>query len=143
MNATQIASILNLPPDRIGGTRGDSLTYNTVEQSTLQVIEALRPWLVRLETAFFGILPQNRYCRFNSDALLKTDLKTRTEIYHTQREMGLRSVDEIRDLEDLEPLPGGAGNEFIPLEVMAYWSSSALTMAMTKADLMSKYGGRL
>src|SRR5580765_1367698 len=124
MNATQIASILNLPPDRIGGTRGDSLTYNTVEQSTLQVIEALRPWLVRLETAFFGILPQNRYCRFNSDALLKTDLKTRTEIYHTQREMGLRSVDEIRDLEDLEPLPGGAGNEFIPLEVMVAMARS-------------------
>jgi HK97 family phage portal protein len=124
MNATQIASILNLPPDRIGGTRGDSLTYNTVEQSTLQVIEALRPWLVRLETAFFGLLPQNRYCRFNSDALLKTDLKTRTEIYHTQREMGMRSVDEIRDLEDLEPLPGGAGNEFIPLEVMVAMARS-------------------
>jgi HK97 family phage portal protein len=124
MNATQIASILNLPPDRIGGTRGDSLTYNTVEQSTLQVIEALRPWLVRLETAFFQLLPQNRYCRFNSDALLKTDLKTRTEIYHAQREMGLRSVDEIRDLEDLEPLPGGAGNEFIPLEVMVAMARS-------------------
>ena len=77
MNATQIASVLNLPPDRIGGTRGDSLTYNTVEQSTLQVIEALRPWLVRLETAFFNLLPTNRYCRFNSDAMLKTDLKTR------------------------------------------------------------------
>jgi HK97 family phage portal protein len=124
MNATQIASVLNLPPDRIGGTRGDSLTYNTVEQSTLQVIEALRPWLVRLETAFFGLLPQNRYARFNSDALLKTDLKTRTEIYSTQRNMGMRSVDEIRDLEDLEPLPGGAGNEFIPLEVMVAMARS-------------------
>lgn len=118
MNATQIASVLGLPPDRIGGTRGDSLTYNTVEQSTLQVIEALRPWLVRLETAFFDLLPANRYCRFNSDALLKTDLKTRTEIYSLQRHMGMRSVDEIRDLEDLEPIPGGGGNEFIPLDVM-------------------------
>jgi HK97 family phage portal protein len=124
MNATQIASVLGLPPDRIGGTRGDSLTYNTVEQSTLQVIEALRPWLVRLETAFFDILPQNRYCRFNSDALLKTDLKTRTEIYKLQRDMGMRNVDEIRDLEDLEPLAGGAGNENIPLEVMVAMSRS-------------------
>jgi len=124
MNATQIASVLNLPPDRIGGTRGDSLTYNTVEQSTLQVIEALRPWLVRLETAFFQLLPSNRYCRFNSDALLKTDLKTRTDIYQIQRNMGLRSIDEMRDQEDLEPLPGGAGNENIPLEVMVAMARS-------------------
>jgi HK97 family phage portal protein len=124
MNATMVASVLGLPPDRIGGTRGDSLTYNTVEQSTLQVIEALRPWLVRLETAFFQLLPANRYCRFNSDALLKTDLKTRTEIYQMQRSIGMLSVDEIRDKEDMEPLPGGAGNEFIPLDVMVAMARS-------------------
>jgi hypothetical protein len=124
MNATQIASVLGLPPDRIGGTRGDSLTYSTVEQSTLQVIESLRPWLVRLEHAFFQILPANRYVRFDSDALLKTDLKTRTEIYAQQRAIGLRTTDELRDLEDLEPLPGKAGGENIPLEVMVAMSRS-------------------
>jgi HK97 family phage portal protein len=124
MNATQIAAVFGLPPDRVGGTKGDSLTYSTVEQSTLQVIEALRPWLVRLETAFFDLLPANRYVRFDSDALLKTDLKTRTDIYNIQRNMGLRTTDEIRDLEDLEPLPGAAGGETIPLEVMVAMSRS-------------------
>jgi HK97 family phage portal protein len=131
MNATQVASVLGLPPDRIGGTRGDSLTYNTVEQSTLQVIEALRPWLVRLETAFFELLPQNRYCRFNSDALLKTDLKTRTEIYQIQRSIGLRSIDEMRDQEDLEPLPGGQGSENIPLDVMVAMARSIRAIPKT------------
>lgn len=124
MNATQIASVLHLPPDRIGGSRGDSMTYSTVEQGALQVIEALRPWLVRLETAFFDILPANRYCRFDSDALLKTDTKTRTEIYYSQRKMGLRTTDELRDLEDLEPLPGKAGGENIPLDVMVAMARS-------------------
>ena len=124
MNATQIASVLGLPPDRIGGTRGDSLTYSTVEQGTLQVIEALRPWLVRLETAFFELTPQNRYVRFNSDALLKTDLKTRTDIYKAQRDMGMRSIDELRDMEDMEPLPSDQGNENIPLEVMVAMARS-------------------
>jgi HK97 family phage portal protein len=118
MNAGQIAAILGLPADRIGGTKGDSLTYTNAEQSTLQVIEALRPWLVRLETAFFDLLPANRYARFNADALLKTDLKTRTDIYVAQRNIGLRTVDELRDQEDLEPLGGGNGGESIPLEVM-------------------------
>jgi hypothetical protein len=118
MNATHMASVYGLPPDRVGGTRGDSLTYSTQEQGTLQIIESLRPWMVRLEYAFFALFPKNRYVRFDSDALLKTDLKTRTDIYQVQRNIGLRTVDELRDLEDLEPLPGGVGNESIPLEVV-------------------------
>lgn len=99
-------------------------TGNTVEQSTLQVIEALRPWMVRLETAFFDLLPANRYVRFNADALLKTDLKTRTEIYMQQRAMGLLTIDEIRDQEDKAPYPNSAGDEKIPLEVMVAMSRS-------------------
>lgn len=145
MNATQFAAIYGLPPDRVGGRRGDSLTYNTVEQSTLQVIESLRPWLVRLESAFFGLLPQNRFCRFNSDALLKTDLKTRTEIYAQQRSFGMRTVDEIRDLDDLEPLPGKAGGETIPQDVMVAMSrsirgipKSMISEIILEVDLITK-----
>jgi len=124
MNATQMAAVYGLPPDRVGGKRGDSLTYNTVEQSTLQVIEALRPWIVRLENAFFDLIPANRYVRFNADALLKTDLKTRTEIYMQQRAMGMLTIDEIRDQEDRPPYPESTGDEKIPLEVMVAMSRS-------------------
>lgn len=131
MNATQLAAIYGLPPDRVGGKRGDSLTYNTVEQSTLQVIDALRPWLVRLETAFFAILPQNRYVRFNADALLKTDLKTRTEIYAQQRAIGLMTIDEMRDQEDREPFPKAAGDEKIPLDVMVAMARSVRAIPNT------------
>lgn len=99
-------------------------TGNTVEQGTLQVIEALRPFAVRAEHAFFKLIPQNRYVRFDSDAMLKTDLRTRTEIYYQQRKMGLRTTDELRDLEDMEPYPAGAGNEVIPLDVMVAMSRS-------------------
>ena len=124
MNASQIAAVLGLPPERIGGSRSDSLTYSNVEQAQLQVIDAMRPWLVRLETAFFDLLPERRYCRFNSDALLKTDLKTRTDIYTAQRKIGMRNVDELRDMEDLAPLPLDQGNENIPLDVMTAMARS-------------------
>ena len=118
-NATAIAAILNLPPDRIGGIRGDSLTYNTTEQSTLQIIEACRPWLVNMEQRFsVFLLPRNRMCKFFTDALLKTDLEARMSMYLVMRNMGLRSVNELRDLEDLPPIPGDIGNEYLPLTTM-------------------------
>lgn len=119
MNATHVAVILNLPPDRIGGSRGDSLTYNTTEQSTLQIIEACRPWLVNAEQRFSNLLlPRDRMCKFYTDALLKTDLEARMTIYQIMRNIGLRSVNELRDLEDLPPVPGDIGNEYMPLTTM-------------------------
>lgn len=118
LNATQIAAVYGLPPDRVGGTRGDSLTYSTSEQSTLQIIEALRPWLVRFEQSFFSLLPRNRFTKFYTDALLKTDLEARSNIYQTWRNIGLRTADEIRELEDLPPLAGGVGAEEMPLTTM-------------------------
>lgn len=114
LNATQIASILCLPANRLGGTDGSN-TYSNQEQSALQIIEALRPWLVRLEQAFFELVPRNRFTKFNADALLKTDLQTRMQIYQIQRNIGIRSADEIRAEEDLPPLPGGVGTEPLPL----------------------------
>jgi HK97 family phage portal protein len=125
LNATHIAAILDLPANRVGGKSGDSLTYSTTEQNQLQVIEALRPWLCRLEWAFNDLLPARRVVAFNTDALLKTDLKTRTEIYQIQRDIGLRTTDELRELEDLAPLPGGAGNESLPLTLMVSMAQRA------------------
>lgn len=124
MNATQLAAVYGLPPDRVGGKRGDSLTYSTVQQGALQIIEALRPWMVRLETAFFKLIPQNRVVRFNADALLKTDLAERANIYRTWREIGFMPIDEMRDTEDLEPLPQGIGKDTIPLEAIVAMARS-------------------
>jgi len=131
LNATQVAAVYGLPPDRAGGKRGDSLTYSTVEQGALQIIEALRPWLVRLETAFFGILPQNRYCRFNADALLKTDLQTRANIYRTWRDIGYMSVDEMREIDDHDPLPNAQGTDNIPLDAIVGMSRSTRAIPNT------------
>ena len=147
LNATHIAAILDLPANRVGGKSGDSLTYSTTEQNQLQVIEALRPWLCRLEAAFSDLLPARRVIGFNTDALLKTDLKTRTEIYQIQRMIGLRTTDELRELEDLEPLPGGAGNESLPLTLMVSMAQRAGALPKSMLDqvvlLMDLAGSKL
>ena len=134
LNATHIAAILDLPANRVGGKSGDSLTYSTTEQNQLQVIEALRPWLCRLEWAFNDLLPARRVVAFNTDALLKTDLKTRTEIYQIQRSIGLRTTDELRELEDLAPLPRGAGNESLPLTLMVSMAQRAGALPKSMLD---------
>jgi HK97 family phage portal protein len=119
LNATQIAAILGLPPERIGGKRGDSLTYSTTEMESISLItDTLRPWLVRIETALFDILPVNQYVRFNSDAMLKVTTEERHKIYQLDRDIGLKTVNEIRDLEELEPLAAGIGTDPLPLQVL-------------------------
>lgn len=146
MTATHIAALLDLPPSRVGGDQG-SLTYSTVEQNQLQVIEALRPWLCRLEQSFSRLLPNNRVVRFNTDALLKTDLKTRAEIITAYRNIGLQTVDELRDLIDLPPLPNDVGNETMPLQLMTSMAQRAGAFPKNMQDqvifLMDRAGDKL
>jgi HK97 family phage portal protein len=106
MNATQIAAIYGIPPEEIGGEAGGSLTYNTVEQNSIRLSSrTLRPWLVRLERKFFSVLPSRQYIKFNADAMVRADIKTRYETYQIAASIGLLSDDEMRALEDRQPLP--------------------------------------
>ena len=125
-NATQIASIYSVPPEMVGGTTGGSLTYNTVEQQAIQLLTyACRPWMVRLEEAISAfMMPRPQYVKFNADALIRVDTKTRHEIYQIDRNIGLRNIDELRALEDEEPLPDGQGQSYPPLAAKPATTSS-------------------
>lgn len=125
-NATQIASIYSVPPEMVGGTTGGSLTYNTVEQQAIQLLTyACRPWMVRIEEAISAfVMPRPQYVKFNADALIRVDTKTRHEIYQIDRNIGLRNVDELRALEDEEPLPDGQGQSYTPLAAKPATTSS-------------------
>jgi HK97 family phage portal protein len=118
LTATQIASIYGIPPEMIGGEAGGPLTYNTVEQNALNFVKfTLRPWLELLEEAFFPLLPRPQYMKFNLDALLRTDLMSRLGAYKIGREIGLYSIDEVRALEEMPPLPDGQGQDYAPLAI--------------------------
>ena len=119
--ASQIASIFGVPPEMIGGDTGSSLTYSTVEQNTINFITyTLRPWLVRIEEAFTeAFMKPGDYLRFNVDAMIRTDLKTRHEIFQIDRTIGFKNIDELRALDDLQPLPDGQGKDYSPLKQSA------------------------
>lgn len=112
LGASQIAAIYGIPPEKVGGQAGGSLTYNTVELNQIAAqTDAVRPWVSKLEAKFFQLLPERQYVRFALEAHLRTDVKTRYEVYEIARRIGLQSVNEQRELEDMEPLPAGQGGE--------------------------------
>lgn len=114
--ANMIAGIYGVRPEKIGGVAGSSLTYATVEQNQLEYVTGtLRFWAEMLEGHFFGLLPQRQYVKFNLDALVRADIKTRFEVYEIQRRIGFDNVDSMRKYEDLQPLPNGAGQDTTPI----------------------------
>ena len=119
-NATQIAAIYNIPPEMIGGDTGSSLTYSTVEQNTIKFLQfTVRPWLVKVEKALSArLLPRPHYLKFNQDALIRTDTKTRYDIYELQRRIGFENIDGLRALDDKPPLPDGQGQSYAPLALI-------------------------
>ena len=105
--ATQIAVIYGVPPNKIGGLTGDSLTYATVEQNSLDCLTyTFRPWLVKLEYAFSTCFPRGQFVQFNTDEFLRVDAKTRAEIDALSLgtvQLGWKDQNEVRASYNLPP----------------------------------------
>jgi phage portal protein BeeE len=124
LNATQIAAIFGVPPHRVGGTRGDSMTYSNVESEQLGFVQdSLDPWLVRLETALNDCLPAAQCVQFDREARLRMTPENRFAVYRAARDIGAMNVNEIRRKENLPPLPKPKdpddydGTDFTPLQI--------------------------
>lgn len=67
------------------------------------------------------ITGNNIEAKYSIEGLLRGDSQARAEFYRVMREIGAYSADDIRDLEDLQPIPGGVGKiylqpmNFVPL----------------------------
>lgn len=103
--ATQIAALFRVPPEKVGGETGSSLTYSTTEQQTIDLItHTYRPWFTRLEQVFDQLLPPGEQVKFNADAMIRTDTKTRYEVHEIGLRTGIVTQDEARRIEDRQPL---------------------------------------
>lgn len=116
LTATQVAGIYGVPAEMIGGETGSSLTYSTVEQNMLNFATmTMRPWFVRMEDALTALLPRPQYARFNLDAMVRADLKTRMESHEIGLRTGVETLDEARALEDRPPLTDAEKSEWVTL----------------------------
>jgi HK97 family phage portal protein len=106
-NLATVARYFRVQPELIGGESGGSLTYADVEQrATDFLVFCLRPWLIRLETALSALLSSTTSVKFNAAALVRTDLLTRYQAHESAIRAGWKLRSEVRELEDLPPIPG-------------------------------------
>lgn len=114
LNATQIAAIYGVPPAMVGGEPGGSMTYANVEMEANNLITlTLRPWLVRLETAFSALIANSEEVRFNVDGMIRTSIVDRYASYGMALAQGWMNRDMVRAKENLPPLPNGEGQTYL------------------------------
>ena len=114
----EIARIFGVPAILIGHPN-NTMTYASAEQLMLAfAVYTIRPWAVRLEQSMNRyLLPEREqgeyFCEFVLDGLLRADTKSRYDAYAVARQWGWMNVDEIRALENLNPLPDGKGKIYL------------------------------
>lgn len=114
---SDIAMWFRVPPHKIGDLR--RATFSNIEHQALEfVTDTIRPWLVRWEKAMMNILftPEERkeyVIEFLADAILRGDIKTRYEAYAIGRNNSFLNADEIRERENMNPIPDGKGKIYI------------------------------
>ncbi len=114
---TEIARIFRVPPHMIADL--DRATFSNIEQQSIEfVVHCIRPWLVRFEQSIkrdlFGERDRAEYfAEHVVDGLLRGDVASRYQAYAIGRQWGWLSADDIRELENMNPLPDGSGRIYL------------------------------
>lgn len=110
----EIARIFGVPPHMIGHTSGSTSWGTGLEQQTLGFQKfTLRRRLKRIEQAMAKQLlsVQDRLAgvtiEFNLEGLLRGDSAARAGFYESMTRIGAYTINEVRALENLPPVPGG------------------------------------
>ena len=111
----EIARIFRVPPHMVGDLEKSS--FSNIEQQSLEFVKyTLDPWVSRWEQAMTKILlteeEKKKYTiKFNVDGLLRGDYQSRMNGYAIARQNGWMSANDIRRLEEMDPIPEEAGGD--------------------------------
>ncbi|OQC35655.1 MAG: Phage portal protein [Acidobacteria bacterium ADurb.Bin051] len=133
---SEVARIFRVPPHMLADL--ERATFSNIEHLGLEfVMHSLRPWLVRWEQEInrklFGTSgTAGLYAEHAVDGLLRGDQASRFAAYAVGRQWGWLSADDVRELENLAPLPDGAGAVYLtPLNMVPVvgraWSPAQVT----------------
>lgn len=113
----EICQWFGVPPHKVFAL--DRATWNNIEHQELEFVsDAVQPVVTQMEQEadlkLFGRINRGvLYTKLNMAALLRGDLKSRNEAYEIGHRNGWLNADEIRALEDMNPLPGGLGKIYV------------------------------
>lgn len=113
----EIGRFFGLPAFLMGETeKATSWGTGLEQQMTGFVVIDLAPtWLAPSEARLTKELlrPAGQYAKYAVNGLLRGDSQARAEFYRAMRELGVFNGDDIRDLEDLPPLPNQLGQIYL------------------------------
>lgn len=104
----QFARTLGIPPSMLGSQKPGAVAYASVEQRSIDyVVHAIVPIVIRLEKAYSRLLPRGSYVKFNVAALMRGDVNARAQYYQIALQNKWMTRDEVRILEDMDPMDLG------------------------------------
>lgn len=112
----EIARWFGVPPHLVGDL--SHATYANVEQNGINfATHSIRPWCVRIEQGFAHQLmtPTERASYFvehSLDGLSRGDQASRYASHSIGRQNGWLSIDDVRRIENMNPLPEGRGSDY-------------------------------
>ncbi len=109
----EIARLYRIPPHMVGDL--DKSSFSNIEQQSLEFVKyTLDPWVIRweqsLQKALFSQSEKSKYfIKFNVDGLLRGDYQSRMSGYATGRQNGWFSANDIREMENMNPITDEEG----------------------------------
>ncbi len=106
---SEIAGLFRVPPHMIGDL--SRATFSNIEHQSLDFLaHCIGPWMARWEQSITRDLitaPNIYFPKLSAEGLLRGDIKSRYDAYAIGRNWGWLSVNDIRALEDMNPIDEG------------------------------------
>ena len=109
----EIARLYRIPPHMVGDL--DKSSFSNIEQQSLEFVKyTLDPWVIRWEQSLQRslLLPGEKgkyFIKLNVDGLLRGDYQSRMNGYAVGRQNGWFSANDIREMENMNPIPDVEG----------------------------------
>ena len=109
----EIARLYRIPPHMVGDL--DKSSFSNIEQQSLEFVKyTLDPWVIRWEQSLQRslLLPGEKgkyFIKLNVDGLLRGDYQSRMNGYAGGRQNGWFSANDIREMENMNPIPDEQG----------------------------------
>lgn len=111
-NVADVCMYFGVPPEAIGGSSGDSMTYANVEGRELSLlVNTVGAWMMWLESVFSSLVPGEQRVTLDPESMLRTSVPT---LFDTAQKAvgrgntpGVLTANEARAMVGYGPVPNG------------------------------------